>query len=431
VNQANHFWDEVPTEFSSYPAALRPSASWLDCRRRLIVHEVSQLIASDYTGDSHSVRDSAAFQELQPGLHNRTVLSVHDKHRILDVLYFYGLPAVTPFPWDDLRRILSQTHISADAIRDYVLDVERQLVHYSPHWRGTWLSPERRLQLADQIQFFAQLRLAIVKGNLAQIEPVPWVDGPEFWSPCCDAALVRGLAVWGFCAMTRLVQDVAEHWPFELQKQIAPHVRRIRLKASVERWNRRPLDISAVPNIAGLQVLCDVPKVRRRVLDIIRNRCPETDIPAADINARLRILLCRKVPMPSLPTNVQNIHPDSPFPIPAGRGRREQLDMMRATFPTLAVEPPCPIAIDEALVPKSDLYMFNRFRAPDTAQRVPKSPAKTAAVAQPVFPNPTFAAAAAGRPIPMMPMAMGLLLSPPAAAPTPPPLAIWPHASDG
>ena len=158
-------------------------------RTELIAHEASQFIAAD----------------LLPA--RVSIISVCDRQNILNMLYYFGM---RPFRdhWEYFRDLFGQQHLPVDLFRGYVTNVV--------HERDVCVSQRQHEQLVEQINFFSKVRRGAVTQDLDGIEEMEWPEGPNFWSPKCDAQLMLSLRRRGFSSTTLLIYESIEHWPFEI-----------------------------------------------------------------------------------------------------------------------------------------------------------------------------------------------------------------------
>jgi hypothetical protein len=241
------FWDACPAELSAIPPLIRPRADWVRVRTELIASEASLFVSG----------------ELQPSPVSR--ISVSDRRNILNMLYYFGVPRLLDH-WECFRDLFGQRHLPVDVFRDFVMGVVDE--------RDVCISRWRYEQLVEQVQFLRRVRRGAVRQDLADIQEVAWPEGPNFWSTKYDAQLILSLARHGFSSVTALIYENVEHWPVDIQRVIGWRVRRLRQLSKLEELNRTPINPWRFENerdLHNLQVLADIPAVRRRVTMILQS----------------------------------------------------------------------------------------------------------------------------------------------------------------
>jgi hypothetical protein len=305
------FWDACPAELSAIPPGIRPTTDWVRVRTELIAYEASQFVSA----------------ELPPTPVSR--ISIGDRRNILNMLYYFGMPPLRDH-WEYFRDLFGQRHLPVAVFRDYVTRVTDE--------KDVCISRWRREQLLEQVKFLRRVRRGAVTQDLTDIDDLAWPEGPDFWSPKCDAELILSLTRHGFSSTTSLIYENVEHWPLDIQRVIGRKVMRLRRLVKLEELNRTPINpwrFESESDLGNLHVLADIPTVRRRVTKILK-LCPVKMMGCTYNVPELLVKLVLPRERAALPPRPVESIVHMPFAIPRA-------------------EPVCPIATDESTLSPVEL----------------------------------------------------------------------------
>jgi hypothetical protein len=367
-DQAEVLFDKSPDDFKEIRAAGLPSPAWLDARKRLIIYEVIQFIHPHYPNRFGPVRDVSRFTEIQKGLMHRNFLTRNDQRHILNVLYLYGIPAV-PNRWAVLRKMCRQTEcISPETYAAFVSGVQTRLSSGpDADWSDLWVSSAARYQLAEQLTFFDLVRQGFVRRDLSRIKAVPWPEGPKAWNVQCDATLVRVIVHFEFISTIRLICEVVVHFPFAIQRQIGGLVRFLRGNMPAEPLTMKPFNFFLAPAnkaIGDITIFGNIPVLRRRVLTMLFEQCPERPL---DLRADMEQLLVESIQAPDRP----RLDPPAKLSMPTNpfieyfqthSQPNDSPDNFSFVFPSISTNLTFPIAMNEAELPCSELQQLEPYR---------------------------------------------------------------------
>jgi hypothetical protein len=228
-----------------------PTHKWLLERRDFVVNEIGLLIPSDFSTRSKRLPTPEAFEEAHSELTCIPVLARHRELRLLRAMYLYGLFVVDGrVNWGRLQTACRMDCFAVDAIRRFgsaVLSecatVEPALMRFCVPIAGntvdvSWIDPDARAALAHQLELLFALR---ERSPPIDFSPGVWQDGPGWWGPKYDHALVT-VAQWhGFCSFGKLAAVLSGAEDAHLREIIA-----------IEELTLTPNPLSELPNFAPI-----------------------------------------------------------------------------------------------------------------------------------------------------------------------------------